>query len=241
MKFWNKPKVKIESENLPRHIGIIMDGNGRWAKKRGLPRMAGHRYGAEALKKVALLCEEIGINTVTVYAFSTENWRRPKDEVDNLMLLLLEYLSRAQKELGDKNIILKAIGNLSPFSAEIKEKIAQTEAFTANNTGMTLNIALNYGARDEILHAIKSIVKSQVSADDIDEQTIERHLYTKDSPPLDLIIRPSGELRLSNFLLWQCAYSELWFSNVLWPDFDKKHLLGAIADFQSRNRRYGGV
>lgn len=241
MRLFGKQKIKIDDEKLPRHIGIIMDGNGRWARKRGLPRAAGHRYGAEALKKVALFCEELGINALTVYAFSTENWKRPKAEVDNLMLLLSEYLSNAKKELGGKNIVIKAIGNVEPFSKDIKEKIAQTEAFTAANTGMTLNIALNYGARDEILHAIKGIIKTKASAEDITEQAVERFLYTKDNPPVDLIIRPSGELRLSNFLLWQCAYSELWFSDVLWPDFNKKHLLRAIADYQGRNRRYGGV
>ena len=241
MGFWKKTTVSINKNSLPLHIGIIMDGNGRWAKRRGLPRLAGHRYGAEALKKTALFCDELGIKVLTVYAFSTENWKRPKNEVDNLMQLLSEYLANAKNELGDRNIIIKAIGDTSPFSDEIKEKIKETEAFTAKNTGMILNIALNYGARAEIMHAIKNIIKDNISPDNLTEETIEKYLYTADNPPVDLIIRPSGELRLSNFLLWQSAYAELWFSNILWPDFDKKHMLRAIEDFRQRNRRYGGV
>ena len=241
MGFLGKKKDKIEKAGLPRHIGIIMDGNGRWAQRRGMPRMMGHRFGAEALKRIALFCEELGIDTLTVYAFSTENWRRPKGEVDNLMSLLTEYLSNAKHELGDKNIKIKAIGNLAPFSDEIKKSIGKTEEMTKGNTGMTLNIALNYGGRDEILNAVKSIVAAGLKADEIDEETIESHLYTRNNPPVDLIIRPSGEQRLSNFLLWQGAYSELWFSNVLWPDFNKKYLRQAILDFQGRSRRYGGT
>lgn len=236
-----RSKTKIDENNLPRHIGIIMDGNGRWAKKRGLPRSMGHRSGAQTLKKITLFCDELGIKALTVYAFSTENWKRPKNEVDNLMSLLREYLSNAGKELGGKNVVIKIIGDLKPFSDEIKEQIAKTEAMTQNNTGMILNIALNYGARDELVAAVKRIVRDEISVDDISEETVEARLYTSDCPPVDLIIRPSGELRLSNFLLWQSAYSELWFSNVLWPDFDKKHMLQAISDYQKRDRRYGGV
>lgn len=241
MGFLKRPKSGIDKNNLPRHVGIIMDGNGRWAKKRGLPRSMGHRAGAQTLKKIALFCDELGIRVLTVYAFSTENWKRPKDEVDQLMSLLTEYLSNAHEELGGRNIAIKIIGDISPFSDEIKEQIRNTEDLTMNNTGMTLNIALNYGARSELVSAVKSIVKSGIKADDINEQTIEQNLYTSDNPPVDLIIRPSGELRLSNFLLWQCAYSELWFSNVLWPDFDTKHMLAAISDYQGRERRYGGI
>ncbi|NLB80547.1 MAG: di-trans,poly-cis-decaprenylcistransferase, partial [Clostridiaceae bacterium] len=197
--------------------------------------------GAETLKKITTFCEELGIKTLTVYAFSTENWSRPKKEVDNLMSLLLEYLSDAKKELGGKNTVIKIIGDVSPFSEQIKEKIKQTEALTEKNTGMTLNIALNYGARAELVTAIKGIVNDGVKPEDITEQTIERYLYTANNPPVDLVIRPSGELRLSNFLLWQSAYAELWFSDILWPDFNKKHLLRAITDYQNRSRRYGGV
>ena len=218
-----------------------MDGNGRWAKKRGLPRSMGHRYGAQTLKKITLFCDELGIEVLTVYAFSTENWKRPKSEVDNLMSLLMEYLSNAEQELGGKNVVIKIIGDLSSFSDEIREQINKTEKLTEKNTGMVLNIALNYGGRDEIVNAVRAIVKSGIPADSVNEDTVDKYLYTAGNPPVDLIIRPSGECRLSNFLLWQCAYSELWFSNVLWPDFDKKHMLRAIADYQNRNRRYGGV
>ncbi|MDD3765646.1 MAG: isoprenyl transferase [Eubacteriales bacterium] len=241
MNIFKKKVHKIDKENLPRHIGIIMDGNGRWAKKRGMPRALGHRAGANTLKTIATFCDEIGIEALTVYAFSTENWKRPKGEVDNLISLLAEYLSKAEEELGGKNVVIKVIGDLKPFSDDLRRLIFETEELTKNNTGMTLNIALNYGGRAEILSAVKSIIKSGIPADGLEEKHIDEYLYTKGNPPVDLIIRPSGEMRLSNFLLWQCAYAELWYSDVLWPDFTTKHMLEAISDYQKRNRRYGGV
>ena len=241
MGIFKSKQAKIDLENLPRHIGIIMDGNGRWAKKRGMPRSFGHRAGANVLKKIITFCDELGIEAITVYAFSTENWKRPKDEVDNLMSLLTEYLSNAEQELGGKNTVIKIIGDLSAFSTEMCEQIAETEQLTEGNTGLTLNIALNYGGRAEILTAVKELINSGISADEVEERHIDGALYTRNNPPVDLIIRPSGEQRLSNFLLWQCAYAELWYSNVLWPDFSTKHMTQAIFDYQKRNRRYGGV
>jgi len=231
----------IDLQNLPSHIGIIMDGNGRWAKKHNLPRSLGHKAGADALKKIATYCDKIGIKALTVYAFSTENWKRPKDEVDALMKLLSDYLANAKRDLGGKNIVIKAIGDLSVLSEKMQKQIIETEDFTKNNTGTVLNIAINYGGRGEILNAVKQIVKSGISAENVNEEAIEKYLYTANLPDLDFIIRPSGEMRLSNFLLWQSAYAELWFNNVLWPDFNEKHLKAAIIEFQNRNRRFGGV
>lgn len=243
MPFFKKPiqKIKIDNQNIPRHIGVIMDGNGRWAKKRGMPRNVGHRSGAQTLKKITIFCDEIGVKALTVYAFSTENWKRPQSEIDHLMSLLKEYLSNAEQELGGRNVVIKIIGDLAPFSEEMRALIMKTERLTENNSGLTLNIALNYGGRGEIVNAVKEIIKSGTAFDKVDEDLIEKHLYTKDNPPVDLIIRPSGEMRLSNFMLWQSAYAELWFSNVLWPDFTKSHMTQAIIDYQKRNRRYGGI
>lgn len=239
--FFKKPTTKLDMQNIPSHIGIIMDGNGRWAKKRGLPRNVGHRSGAQTLKKITIFCDEIGVKALTVYAFSTENWKRPKNEVDHLMTLLKEYLANSEEELGGKNIVIKIIGDLTPFSEDMRDLIKQTEKMTERNTGLTLNIALNYGGRNELVNAVRSIMQSGITSDNIDESLIEQYLYTRDNPPVDLIIRPSGEMRLSNFMLWQCAYAELWFSNVLWPDFTKEHMTSAIIDYQKRNRRYGGI
>lgn len=236
---------EIDYSALPEHIGIIMDGNGRWAKKRGLPRNAGHRVGAQTLRKITEFCGEIGIKIVTVYAFSTENWKRPKDEVDALMGLLLEYLKNAERELAGKNVIIKVIGNTAVLSQEIRQQIDKTEEITKKNTGLLLNIALNYGGRDEIINAVKQIAEevknNKLEVKDITEQLMSQYMYTKGMKDPDLIIRPSGELRLSNFLLWQSAYSELWFSKINWPDFTTHDLLEAISDYQKRNRRFGGI
>lgn len=241
-KFFQKKNVRgIDYNNLPSHIGIIMDGNGRWAKKRGLPRNVGHRAGAQVLKNITLYCDKIGIKAITAYAFSTENWKRPQAEIDSLMQLLLEYLSNAERDLGGKNVIIKIIGDRTPLPDEMKEQIIATEKLTEKNTGTTLNIAINYGGRHEIVSAVRDIVNSKIPASEINEATIEQYLYTKDLPELDFIIRPSGEMRLSNFLLWQSAYAEFWFDNVLWPDFNVNYLNKAICEFQNRNRRYGGV
>lgn len=243
MFFGNKNKQEIDFDNLPRHIGIIMDGNGRWAKKRGLPRSAGHSKGADALKKIVTECNRIGIKYITVYTFSTENWKRPKEEVDYLMNLLLDYLKDAENSLAGENVVIRAIGSRKELSEEIREQIVKTENFTKNNTGIVMNIALNYGSREELVHAIGEIVTEAKAGalDEITADTVSDHLYTKNQPDPDLIIRTSGEERLSNFMLWQAAYSEFYFTKRLWPDFNKRDLYEAIAAFQKRGRRFGGV
>lgn len=245
--FKRKPKINqaIDYDRLPAHIGVIMDGNGRWAKKRGLPRSAGHSAGAEALKKIVTECNKMGIKYITVYAFSTENWKRPKEEVDYLMNLLMDYLKNAETTLAGENVVIKAIGSRKELSNELCEQIKKTEEFTKNNDGIVMNIALNYGSREEIVNSVKKICKNvcdgKCSIDDIDSQMISDNLYTVSQPDPDLIIRTSGEERISNFLLWQLAYSELWFTKKLWPDFSVNDLHTAILDYQNRNRRYGGV
>lgn len=245
MFFKNKYKQEVDFDRLPVHIGVIMDGNGRWAKKRGLPRSAGHSKGADTLKKIVTECNNIGIKYITVYAFSTENWKRPKDEVDYLMNLLLDYLKDAENSLAGENVVIRAIGSRKELSEEIREQIIKTENFTKNNSGIVMNIALNYGSREEIVHAVREIAEEakdgSLAPEDITSETLSEHLYTKNQPDPDLIIRTSGEERLSNFMLWQAAYSEFYFSRKLWPDFNKNDLYAAIADFQKRGRRFGGV
>ena len=225
---------------LPTHIAIIMDGNGRWARKRSLPRSAGHIAGAKTFKSIARYCNKIGLKYLTVYAFSTENWKRPKEEVEGIMNLLRDYLVDAEN-FKDENIKVKFIGNLEPLADDIKELIRKNEDGSKDATGLNLNIAINYGGRDEITSAVKKIVNSNIKAEDITEQTVSDNLYTANMPDPDFIIRPSGEYRLSNYLIWQSAYAEYWFSDVLWPDFKPKHLEKAIDDFNHRNRRFGGV
>lgn len=239
MFFKRKKAEEISAGAMPKHIGIIMDGNGRWAKKRGMPRNVGHRAGAETLKKIVTYCDKIGIKTVTAYAFSTENWKRPKEEVDSLMSLLKEYLSNAERDLGGKNAVIRVIGDRTALSEDIQQRILETEEFTKDRTGVVLNLALNYGGRDEIVHAVNELLREGKT--EITERDISEKLYEPEIADVDLIIRPSGECRLSNFLLWESAYTEFWFDNVLWPDFTEKHLDRAIADFQKRNRRFGGV
>lgn len=241
----NKKLAEVDMEHLPAHIGVIMDGNGRWAKRRGLPRSAGHQAGADTLKKIVTECNKMGIKYITVYAFSTENWKRPKDEVDFLMNLLLSYLRDSERTLAKENVVIRAIGDRSALTEEIREQIKKTEKFTEKNTGIVMNIALNYGSREEIANAARSLAKKvkdgEINAEDIDEDSISSELYTSGQPDPDLIIRTSNELRLSNFLMWQSAYSELYFTKTLWPDFSVEDLYSAIIEFQSRNRRYGGV
>ena len=246
MFFRKKTKeTEIDASRLPTHIGVIMDGNGRWAKRRGLPRSAGHQAGADALKKIVTECNKMGIKYITVYAFSTENWKRPKDEVDFLMNLLLSYLKDAERSLAGENVVIRAIGSREELSEEIREQILKTEEFTKNNTGIVMNIALNYGSREEIVNAARAIAKKAVSGeitpDDIDAEMISNHLYTKNQPDPDFIIRTSNEQRLSNFMMWQASYSEFYFTERLWPDFSVKDLHKAIIEYQSRDRRYGGV
>ncbi len=234
---------QIDKDNLPRHVGIIMDGNGRWAKAHGLPRSAGHRVGAQVLKEITEFAGEMGIRYITAYAFSTENWKRPKEEVDSLMDLLLDYL-KDKKLLEGNEIRLKFIGDRSVLTDEIKEQMAVAEEESAGRTKTTLYLAINYGGQQEIVRAVKNMAKKvekgELLSDDITENLISENLYTE-VPDVDLIIRPSGEYRLSNFLLWQSAYSEFWFSNIFWPDFKPEDFTRAILDYQNRNRRFGGV
>lgn len=233
--------IKKNTERvLPRHIAIIMDGNGRWAKKRGLPRTAGHTAGAKTFKNIARYCNKIGLKYLTVYAFSTENWKRPEDEVKGIMNLLREYLKDAEN-FKDENIRVRFIGDREPLADDIKELMLKNERESENATGLTLYITINYGGRDEIVKAVQKIIKSGVKAEDITEKVISDNLYTADCPDPDFIIRPSGEYRISNYLIWQSAYSEFWYSDILWPDFTEKHLEKAIDDFNKRNRRFGGI
>ncbi len=245
--FFRKKKVseELDPNNIPKHIGIIMDGNGRWAAKRGLPRNMGHRAGAETLKKIVIYCDKVGVKCVTAYAFSTENWNRPQKEVDALMELLYTYLQQVEEQFGGTNVILKVIGDQTPLSDKIKKAIAYAEEYTSGNTGLVLNVALNYGGRHEIVSAAqlaaKAVSDGKIKIDDITEEYMSGLMYTKDAPELDLIIRPSGEYRLSNFLLWQSAYAEFWFDSINWPDFSEEDMKQAILDYQKRNRRFGKV
>jgi len=229
----------------PQHIAIIMDGNGRWAKSRGLPRIAGHRRGADAVRKVIRGAGELGIPVLTLFAFSTENWNRPADEVSDLMRLLRHYLRHELEELGRNGAKLRVIGDRDRLAKDIQKDISDAEARTRTNTRIDVNICINYGARDEILRATRNLARKvaagEVTVDKIDEASFERELLTAGVPDPDLLIRTSGEQRISNFLLWQCAYAELVFVDTLWPDFDKEHLEKAIAEFRKRERRYGGV
>ena len=225
---------------VPQHIAIIMDGNGRWAKKRGLPRNAGHLAGSKKFKEIARYCNKIGVKHLTVYAFSTENWRRPAEEVAGIMNILRDYLIDSKNYIKE-NIRLRFIGDRSALPEDIIALMQTAEKDSENATGLTCYIAVNYGGRDEITNAVREIVAKGVSPEDITEEMISAHLYTRDYPDPELVIRPSGELRLSNFLIWQSAYSEFWFSDVLWPDFKAEHLDKAIADYNNRNRRFGGV
>ena len=234
-----RKKIKAE-RRMPRHIAIIMDGNGRWAKKRSLPRSAGHAAGAKTFKTIARYCNKIGLEYLTVYAFSTENWKRPKEEIDGIMSLLRDYLKDA-KNFKDENIKVKFIGNLEPLADDIKELIKENEQGSEKATGLRLNIAINYGGRDEITNAVRKIVADGIMAEDITGETVSSYLYTAGMPDPDYIIRPSGEYRLSNYLIWQSAYAEYWFSDILWPDFTPKHLENAIDDYNRRNRRFGGI
>lgn len=235
--------TEIDMENLPRHVGLIMDGNGRWARRRGLPRSAGHSAGAKVLKTVTEFASEMGIPYVTAYAFSTENWKRPKDEVDALMELLLEYL-KDKKLLEGNEVRLQFIGDRSALTEEIWEQMAVAEEESKDRTKTTLYLAINYGGQQEITRAVRKLCQEAkdgtIQPQDISEETIGNRLYTE-IPDVDLIIRPSGEYRLSNFLLWQAAYSEFWFSDICWPDFTTKHFTQAILDYQNRNRRFGGI
>jgi undecaprenyl diphosphate synthase len=238
-------EIKLDYQKIPKHIAIIMDGNGRWAKERNLPRTMGHKAGVETIRPIVKECSRLGVRYLTLYAFSTENWKRPQDEVDAIMNLLVQYLEKEFEELNKNNVVINSIGETNKLPEQCRKELDKAYEKTKNNTGLTLNLALNYGGRDDLLHAFKGIVKDihegKINESEVDEQTIADHLFTAGMPDPDIIIRPSGELRLSNFLLWQCAYSELWFSDINWPDFKKEDLQKAILDFQMRDRRFGKV
>ena len=230
---------------LPRHIGIIMDGNGRWAKRRSLPRSAGHRQGARTFRTISRYCRDIGIEYLTVYAFSTENWKRPQEEIDAIMNLLRDYLDELERHSDEDEGVLRFIGDTAPLAEDLRLRIDEVQARTAGRPGITVNIALNYGGRAEIVRAVQRAaelaVSGEISPDAVDEALVDSLLYTAGQPPVDLIIRPSGEQRLSNFMLWQGAYAELVFMDVLWPDFAPADLDRALEEYQRRSRRFGGI
>ncbi len=244
--FKKKEQVTPLTAKIPVHLGIIMDGNGRWAKKRGLPRQAGHVTGAQVFRRITKYCEKRGVKFLTVYAFSTENWRRPQEEVEAIMNLLRQYLRESLADFQKENIRVLFIGDRAPLAEDIKELIEEAEASTAHKDGMTLNIALNYGGRQEIAYAARRLAEKvaagELTPDAIDEQALEDSLFTAGQPPVDLIVRPSGEYRLSNFLIWQSAYGEYVFmDDILWPDFKDEDLERAFVEFARRDRRFGGV
>ncbi len=236
-------KEKIKSESLPKHISIIMDGNGRWAKQRGFMRAFGHEEGTKSVRDVVEACAELGIENLTLYAFSTENWNRPKREVDTLMRLLVSSLKKEIKTLTENDIRLCAIGNLDSLPKKAQKELDEVMSKTNENKRMNLTLALSYGSREELMHMVKDISEkvknNEISPDAIDESIINQHLYTRNLPDVDLLIRTSGEQRISNFLLWQIAYAELYFTPILWPDFRRENLYEAIFNYQTRERRFG--
>jgi undecaprenyl diphosphate synthase len=236
---------RVDRDALPAHIAIIMDGNGRWAHKRGLPRVAGHRAGINAVREVVEGSAELGIGVLTLYAFSVENWKRPKTEVAMLMQLLKEYLNKELQNIHKNNIRFQTIGRTDELDASVRAELEKAIAYTRHNTGMTFNVALNYGGRAEIVDAVNRLLnnggKELAAKGGISEKDFAQYLYTAGQPDPDLLIRTSGELRISNFLLWQIAYAEIWVTDTLWPDFEKKDLYEAIIAFQKRERRYGGL
>ena len=240
-----KRKELAQIEQLPSHISIIMDGNGRWAKKRSLPRIAGHYEGMQTVRKITRFANEVGVKILTLYAFSTENWKRPKKEVDYLMKLPEEFLGTYLPELIEQNVQIQMMGNVDLLPDHTKKAITKAVEKTSHNDGLILNFALNYGSRDEIVQSVQQIVHKvqlgTISSVDITEELISSHLMTKSLTEPDLLIRTSGEMRLSNFMLWQLAYTEFWFTDTLWPDFDEACLMDAIENYQKRNRKYGGL
>jgi undecaprenyl diphosphate synthase len=239
---FNRQAGRLDLDRLPRHVAIIMDGNGRWASRRGLPRSAGHAAGAETFRKIATYCKDIGLKYLTVFAFSTENWRRPADEVMSIMELLEKYMIEALEKMEKNRVKMKFFGDTSVLSEKLREYIMMSEALSEKYEGVQVNICVNYGGRDEIMRAAKKYAEDCKKRHvPLDEAVFSRYMYSKDIPDPDLIIRPSGELRLSNFLIWQAAYSELYFTDVLWPDFNEREFDRAIIEYQARSRRFGGV
>ena len=248
MAFFNTQKEKpepVDFTKLPRHIAIIMDGNGRWAQKRGLPRSAGHAAGAEAFRSIATYCKEIGLEYLTVFAFSTENWKRPASEVSAIMGLLRKYLLEAIAQMERDKVKISFFGDMTPFPEELRELCRQTAEISKRYNGVQVNICINYGGRDEILRAVKAFAsdckEKKADPDQLTEAGFSRYLFSAGTPDPDLVIRPSGEIRISNFLLWQSAYAEFYFTDVLWPEFDKNELHRALATYQRRSRRFGGI
>ncbi len=237
----NSVKEYAPLPKIPRHVGIIMDGNGRWARRRGMPRLRGHRAGVENLRNVLRATVELDIPIITLYAFSTENWKRPIQEVQGLLRILGDALEKEVDELHKNGVQLRHVGDLTPLSDNLKKQIAAAIALTRSNTRLIANIAFNYGGRQEIAHAIREIVRTGIPADAITEDVISNHLYTAGLPDVDLIIRTSGEMRVSNFMIWQGAYAEYYVTPVLWPDFDKDEFYQALLTFNQRDRRYGGL
>jgi len=243
-KLFKKKKKIWEADKLPCHIAIIMDGNGRWAAKRALPRSAGHAAGAETFRRIATYCKDIGIKYLTVYAFSTENWKRPAGEIETIMQLLEKYLHEALGKMERDKVKMKFLGDVTVLSSKLQKLISETEELSKKFDGVQVNICVNYGSRDEIIRAAEQYAKQSqkkttLTKKPLTEETFSKYLYSADIPDPDLIIRPSGEVRLSNFLLWQSAYSEYYFTDVLWPDFNERELDRAILAYQTRNRRYG--
>ena len=236
---------RVDKSKLPRHVAIIMDGNGRWASYRGLLRSAGHSAGVKTLKKILTVAVNINLEALTVYAFSTENWKRPHSEVDFLLHLFSEYLEKEKREMHEKNVQLRFLGRIEEFSAGIQNQIQDATTLMKNNTGVKFNIAANYGGQDEILRAAQKLAakvsSGKISTSDIDAELFESELDTHGLPPVDLLIRTSGDMRISNFLLWQAAYAELWFTNTQWPEFSPEEFVDALNNFANRDRRFGGL
>ena len=243
--FFKKQRYELDLDAMPKHIAFIMDGNGRWAKKRGMPRLVGHNAGTETVKRIVKESQKMNIPYITFYAFSTENWKRPTDEVTGLMHILVKFIQSEVDEIHANNIKISILGDLEKLPDFAKTKVLEALKLTEHNTGMHFNIAINYGGRDEIIQAVKQIAldyaKGDIALEQIDDALMSSHLYTRGMPEPDLLIRTSGEVRLSNFLLWQLAYSELIFLDIFWPDFDANAFKNAIHEYQRRNRRFGAV
>ncbi len=242
---YNELKKRIDMNRLPKHIAIIMDGNGRWAQNKMLPRTSGHKEGVNRVKEIVEECGDLGVKHLTLYAFSTENWKRPKNEIEYLMNLLSKFIDKELETINSNNVKLNILGDLNDFNQKIINKIHNAIQLTKNNEQLVLNIALNYGGRNEITRAVKlivnDIIKNELNLDDINEETFKNFLYTKNQPDPDLLIRTGGELRLSNFLIYQTAYTEFCFKDIQWPDFTKEYLYKSIIEYQNRNRRFGGI
>jgi len=235
----DRPPLDLSNLNVPEHVAIIMDGNGRWAQKRGLPRQAGHRAGVENLRRVIDASMEFGINILTIYAFSTENWRRPEREVRGLMRIFSRVLDQELNEMHAQGVCLHHLGDLSGIGVELQQKVRRALELTKDNDRLTLNVAFNYGGRDEILHAARQMLSDGIAPEDLDEELFGSYLFTKGLPDPDLVIRTSGELRVSNFLIWQAAYAEYYAASELWPDFGRQSLFDAIVEYSHRDRRFG--